>query len=107
MFSSNVLLFPTFFEHENFPTVILEAFSCGIPAISTNWRGVPDQITNDYNGYVHEIHDYEGMKKSILYLFENPTRYEEICLNARNSYLMNYSLEKFENNIVNFFNSLK
>ncbi len=104
---SNLFLFPTFFEHENFPTVILEAFSCGLPVLSTKWRGVVNQITNDYNGYIHEVHDLAGMVDSILKILNDKYLYSQLVNGSRSSYENYYSIDVFETNIVNFFNSLK
>ncbi|HEX3426105.1 MAG TPA: glycosyltransferase [Acidimicrobiales bacterium] len=36
--------------HENQPMVILEAFACGIPVVSTNLGGLPDLVHPDING---------------------------------------------------------
>jgi glycosyltransferase involved in cell wall biosynthesis len=103
----DLFLFPTFFEHENFPTVNLEAFSCGLPVISTNWRGVVDQIVNGGNGFRHEIHDITGMANSILKIAGNKVLQTEMSQNARLTYQKFYSTKVFETNIINFFTSLK
>lgn len=104
---SNLFLFPTFFEHENFPTVILEAFSAGMPVIATNWRGVKDQVINDYNGYLYEVHDTEGMAQAILKLAGDKELYLKLSANARSDFENTYTIEKFEENITNFFTQLK
>jgi glycosyltransferase involved in cell wall biosynthesis len=104
---SNLFLFPTFFEHENFPTVILEAFSCGLPVIATQWRGVSDQIIDGKNGYIHPIHDILGMSNSILTISHDDLLHQTLSRNARLDYLQNYSISKFEENIINFFTTLK
>jgi glycosyltransferase involved in cell wall biosynthesis len=104
---SDIFLFPTFFEHENFPTVNLEAFSCGLPVISTNWRGVVDQIENGNNGFRHEIHDIDGMADSAVRIAENRELCQEMSQNARLDYQKFYSIQVFERNIINFFTSLK
>ncbi|NBA85276.1 glycosyltransferase [Emticicia sp. CRIBPO] len=104
---SDVFLFPTFFEHENFPTVNLEAFSAGLPVVSTNWRGVLNQISNGRNGYRYDVHDIQGMSDAILKLLNDEELYAELSRNARQDYEAYYSDETFKKNILNFFNSLK
>lgn len=104
---SDVFLFPTFFEHENFPTVILEAFSASLPVISTNWRGVVDMIYNDKNGFRTDVHDLTKMADYILSINRDKELHRKLSTNARKSYEDYYSDHIFVENIVNFFNSLK
>ncbi|MFD1144948.1 glycosyltransferase family 4 protein [Larkinella insperata] len=104
---SDLLLFPTFYESENFPTVIIEAFSYGLPVISTNWRGVKDQVINGHTGFLHDIHDIDGMVKSLLQISSDFNLYESMSSNARAEYQAKYTIEQFDNNFLAFFNSLK
>jgi len=103
---SDLFLFPSFFEHENFPTVVLEAFSYGIPVISTKWRGIVDQIEHGRNGYLHELHDIRGMADSIIKIANNKVLYKELSTNAFNDYNKLYTNRLFEKNIIKFFNNL-
>ncbi|RZK13933.1 MAG: glycosyltransferase [Flavobacterium sp.] len=103
---SDIFLFPTFFEHENFPTVNLEAFAHGLPVISTKWRGVQDQVCQGENGYIHDVHDIDSMANSILTLTEDSDLYKRLSLNARQEYVRLYTAERFETNVTNFFNKL-
>ncbi|MBB5286683.1 glycosyltransferase involved in cell wall biosynthesis [Rhabdobacter roseus] len=103
---ANVLLFPTFYKSENFPTVVLEAFSYALPVVSTKWRGVVDQV-NDSNGYIHDVHDITGMTKSILTLENNKDLYEIMSRNARLDYLNKYTLQAYEKNFYDFFRKLE
>ncbi len=104
--SSSVLLFPTFYESENFPTVVIEAFSYFLPVISTRWRGVIDQIKPGKNGFIHDIHDIDGMLASAIGLFENKDLYDKMAVGARKDYEEQYTLERYERNFYNFFKML-
>jgi glycosyltransferase involved in cell wall biosynthesis len=104
---SDLFLFPTFFEHENFPTVNLEAFSCGLPVVSTNWRGVVDQVQDGINGFIHDVHDIEGMVDSILKIVDDKELQLKLSKNARSDYEEKYSNLLFEKNVINFFKNLK
>lgn len=101
--SAHVFLFPSYFESESFPTVILEAFSASLPVIATNWRGIPDQVTNGLNGYLTDIHDTNKMADSILTLVANPLLYQQLAANARSNFETKYTISTFEASILSFF----
>lgn len=101
--SSSVFLFPTYFESESFPTVILEAFSASLPVIATNWRGIPDQVTHERNGYLFNLHDTTGMASCILQLASDTNLYQHLSSHARHNFETKYTMSTFENSIVSFF----
>lgn len=45
---ADCLIFPTFYENEAQPLVLLEAMSAGLPVITTSWRGVPEVLPEGY-----------------------------------------------------------
>lgn len=50
----DVLLLPTYHPGEGYPGVIIEAFACGLPVIASNWGGISEIVTNNYNGKIIE-----------------------------------------------------
>ncbi len=105
--SSSAFLFPTVFESENFPTVIVEAFAASLPVIATNWRGIPDLVVHEQNGYLQEPHDIEAMSNSLIGLANDSVLYQRLSTNAKNHFDANYSLGTFERSIVAYFNQLE
>ncbi len=49
---ADCLVFPTFYENEAQPLVLLEAMSAGLPVITTSWRGVAEVLPEGYPGVV-------------------------------------------------------
>lgn len=65
-------LFILFSNYENLPCVILEAFSCGIPVISTNVGGIREFFPDDF-GYLIASKDEIDLEKMILKIYTNFT----------------------------------
>ncbi|RFM26647.1 glycosyltransferase family 4 protein [Deminuibacter soli] len=104
---AGLLLFPSFFEAENFPTVILEAFSYGMPVVASTWRGIPDQVIDGYNGFLHNWHDIQGMTISVLSLIADNELYTKLSVNARETYETKYTQAIFESSVIKNFNQFK
>ncbi len=105
--TAHAFLFPTFFESENFPTVIIEAFASGLPVVGSNWRGIADQVVNNNNGFLHELQDIQGMTSSIIELSKKDAHYWQLVENARSDFETKYTMGIFEDSIVTAFKSFK
>lgn len=46
-----VLAFPTQYEHEAFPLVLIEALAADLPIVTTRWRAIPDLLPTDFAFY--------------------------------------------------------
>lgn len=80
----DVKLLPTYFKSEGYPGILIECLSLGIPVITTNWRSIPEIITDNYNGKIIPIKDTEALKDAILSFSEE--NYSEYSKNAINSF---------------------
>jgi glycosyltransferase involved in cell wall biosynthesis len=49
---SDCLCFPTYFAHESFGLVVLEAMAAGLPVLATKWRALPEILPPSYPGFV-------------------------------------------------------
>lgn len=54
---ANVFCFPTSMRSEALPVVLLEAAACGLPAVSTRWRGIPSIVDEGTTGFLTAIND--------------------------------------------------
>jgi glycosyltransferase involved in cell wall biosynthesis len=76
-------------EYEGFPNTFLEAWSHGLPIVSTV---DPDGVISKRNlGVV--VKDVAEMRQAIRGLLATPDRYREIAMNARNYYTENHTME--------------
>jgi glycosyltransferase involved in cell wall biosynthesis len=102
---SDFFVFPTKYEKESFPLVILEAMQFGLPVISTYEGGIPSIIDNDIEGYLVNKNDIAMLADRMSHLISNPGLIEAMGKKAREKYESRYTLERFENNVVRVINS--
>lgn len=67
---------------DNFPNVVIEAMSCGVPVVGFATGGIKDQIKHQLNGWIVEPKDVEGLVEGVKWVLEN-TDYLELSNNAR------------------------
>ena len=50
----DVLVLPTFYEGEGYPGAIIEAYSIGLPVITSNWKAIPEIVVQNETGLLIE-----------------------------------------------------
>jgi len=89
-------------ELEGLPMVILEAFSLGIPVISTPVGGIPEIIIDGYNGYlVNE--DSKNIGNKISLLNENNELLQNLSNNAYMSFKEGFTIKKCSERYLDTF----
>lgn len=56
---------------DNMPNSIIEAFSCGLPVISTNAGGIPYIVESEKTGLLVEINDHEALAQAAVRILED------------------------------------
>ena len=54
--------------HEGLPVAIMEAFAAGLPVVTTNVGGVPQQVLDGVHGYVVPAHDSQALADALVRL---------------------------------------
>lgn len=101
----NVLILPTYHDGEGYPGIIIEAFSVGMPVISSNWNSIPELISHKKNGLLVPIKDVDSLVNSIRYF--NKKRYNQFSASAL-SFFTELDSEKVNLNFlkkINFTNA--
>lgn len=68
---AEVFCFPTFYESEAFPCVLVEAMSFGLPVISTDWRGIPAIVEHEHTGILVSPNDPTGIAEAVRRLHDD------------------------------------
>lgn len=101
---ANVLVFPT--HNDIWGLVLLEAMQASIPVIASRDGAIPEIVDDGTTGFLTNIGDVETIANRLEYLFRNPNKAEEMGIAGRKYFMENYSYEKFEQNMLETFNSI-
>lgn len=75
-----MLLFPTYYEGEGFPTTICESLMAGLPVIASDWRFNNELVEVGKTGFLVEVHNPNALISRILYCIEHSNLISEMKL---------------------------
>ncbi len=103
--NNEVNLFVNTSSSEGLPVSIMEAFSCGIPAIAPKVGGIPEIIENNVNGLLFDVDaSSEEIAKCIrVFTSLSEDKYKTFCQTARNRYEESFNSIK---NYKSFFKEI-
>jgi len=67
---------------DNMPSSVIEAFSSGLPVVSTGVGGVPAMLTDGVHGLLAPANDDERVAEHVLRLLEDPELTDQLTRNA-------------------------
>jgi glycosyltransferase involved in cell wall biosynthesis len=100
---SDVFCFPTFYESEGFPCVVLEAMAFQLPVVATRWRGIRSIVKHEETGYLVDIHDTQGVADVLQQLANDSNLRERWSKAGRQQFLAEYTIEKHIENMERVF----
>jgi glycosyltransferase involved in cell wall biosynthesis len=77
----NVMLFPTYWQGEGFPGVIIDAFIAGLPIIATDWNMNKELIKEGVNGYLVDAKNSIALADKMIWVMENKSNLKDIADN--------------------------
>ncbi len=79
---------------EGLPNVILEAMACSVPVVATAVGGIPEVITDNWNGKLVPPKDSEAIARAISEVFSQNGERKKFTQNAWNLVKEKYSLQR-------------
>lgn len=105
--SADVFCFPSHFEAESFPVVLMEAAQFGLPVVATAWRGIPVMVDEGVNGFLVPVQDPGAVADRLARLANDPALRERMAKEARRVFLERFTLEAFHRNMEAAFARLR
>ena len=94
--NADIFVFPTYYENECFPLVLLEAMQFGLPCITTNEGAISDIIEDGINGLIAQKRDIYELSNHIITLLTNKELRKKMGNEAKIKFQKEFTLEVFE-----------
>ena len=95
--------FPSFFECETFGLVLLEAMACGLPVVSTRWRGIPSVVDEGETGFLVEPRDSHAVAERLETLANNAALRNSMGCAGRARFEREFTLPRFVSRMRRMF----
>jgi glycosyltransferase involved in cell wall biosynthesis len=92
---ANIFCFPSHYESEGVPCVLIEAMCFALPVVSTRWRGIPSLVESGVTGYLVEPHDSMNLCNAIRDLIVDPIAIQSMGQAGRSRFLNEFSNQQY------------
>ena len=97
---ADIFVFPTFYDNECFPLVLVEAMQHKLPVISTMEGAIPDIVTDGVNGFVCAQRDVQALAVALRKLIGDGQMRVDMGQRGYELYRERMTLEAFEKNFT-------
>ena len=105
--NADMFVFPTFYNNECFPLVLLEAMQHGLPIITTDEGGISDIVKDGENGLICEKRNPEDLANAIEKLLKDDNLRSRMGQNGYQRYRNHFTLQSFEKRLVHILQSVE
>ena len=104
---TDIFVFPTWYKHEGFPAVIIEAMSASCPVISSKDTGaISDIVLDGVTGILIEKKNIEKIAEAVITLIENPGLRKAMGQKGKDRYMKFYTLDINIDSMISIFNKM-
>lgn len=104
--SADIFVFPTFYNNEAFPLVLLEAMQFELPTVTTNEGGIADLIVDNITGFLVQKRDVNDLADKIEFLIKHPEIRKEMGVAGKRRFMKLYTLDRFESNMTSILKKI-
>lgn len=97
--AASVFCFPTFFQSEAFPVVLLEAMQFELPVVASRWRGIPSIVEDGRTGFLVPPGDPVALAERIETLLTDRQLAEGMGRQGRARFLDRFTIDVFRRNM--------
>lgn len=98
LLDADILAFPTHYENEAFPLVVLEGMAAGLVPVTSDIAALPDIVEGV--GICVPPRQPTALAEALKQIVANPARRAELRAKARAKYLEKFTLPRFEENLA-------
>ncbi|MEM7230347.1 MAG: glycosyltransferase [Planctomycetota bacterium] len=102
--AADVLLMPSRYETQGL--VVIEAMSCGTPAVAFDTGGLPEVIRQGPAGFIAPYEDVDAMAEYTAQLFDDTTLRAELGANGRRAVLERYAVDMHVDKHIRLFENI-
>ncbi|XZE34167.1 glycosyltransferase [Pirellulaceae bacterium SH501] len=103
---ADVFCFPSHYQSEAFPCVLLEAMSFRLPIVSTVWRGIPSIVSSGESGFLAPTHNPQAIADHLMSLLRCGDLRQKMGAAGRHRFEQEFTQAKFLEKMRNVFLSL-
>lgn len=103
LYSAFDLLVVSSVQKDSFPTVVLEAMSCGVPCVAYKCGGVEEMIVNNKNGYLVDQGNIDELSRRIQDMVINKEKNKSFKNNCVAIFNDNYTTHQYIKNIEKIY----
>jgi glycosyltransferase involved in cell wall biosynthesis len=98
---ADVFFFPSHYQSEASPIVVMEALGAGLPIVSTRWRGIPKLVEGCESAWLLPIRDPKAYAEALIKLNGRRAEFIRFAEHSRKFHAERYQPEHYTGRIEN------